>query len=303
MMRSIKLTISSSSLALAVATLGLTTCDHSDSGTPGGATPVADAAVNASPRDAAGTPDAAVVDAPAREVTPGFEVLPRPDVNPPDVGRVDGGPAVTMSFFITSTGSGAMGGNLGGLAGADMKCQTLAAAVGLGGKTWRAYLSTHADGATAAVNARDRIGTGPWYNYHGVNIAENVADLHAGGPIGALRLNQDHGLDETGNPVPARFPQTPPGNQHDILTGSTLDGTAFPASPDRTCANWTSSAERVPDAGAPAAPTGQVGHFDRAGGSPATGNSWNSAHASRACDQASFIAFGGAGRLYCVAIK
>ena len=300
-----KLTVSSSSLALAVALLGLVSCDDTDSGDVD-APVVRDGSVDAPPRDApvvdAAPVDAPVADAPPRDASPGPEVLPRPDVNPPDVGRVEGGAAVTMSFFITSTGSGALGGNLGGLAGADMKCQTLAAAVGLGGKTWHAYLSTHAVGATAAANAKDRIGAGPWYNYQGVQIAANVADLHSGGSVAAPFLNLDTGLDESGNVVPPRGSPNPPGNQHDILTGSNLDGTALAASPDRTCANWTSNAGPV-DGGAAAVPTGQVGHYDRAGGSAETGNSWNAAHATPACDEASIKRVGGAGRIYCFAIN
>ena len=304
-MRSLKFTVSSSSLALVVASLGLVACDDGDSDTKVDAPVAVDAPVDSPPRDAPApdAADAAVADAPPRDASAGPEVLPRPDVSPSDVARVDGGAAVTMSFFITSTGSGAMGGNLGGLDGADMKCQTLAAAVGLGGKTWHAYLSTHADGATPAANAKDRIGSGPWYNYQGIQIAANVADLHAGGSVAAPFLNQDSGLDETGTPVPPRGSPTPPGNQHDILTGSNIDGTAMAASPDRTCSNWTSNAAPVADAGAAAAPTGQVGHFDRAGGSAETGNSWNSAHATPACDEASIKRVGGAGRFYCFAIN
>jgi hypothetical protein len=298
-MNSMKPAVPSSFLALAVACLGLAACDDGDD--PNVDARVADGPVAPAP-DAGpdrAPVDAPAVDAPAREANPGPEALNRPDVSGSDVGRVDGGPAATMSFFITSTGSGAMGGNLGGLAGADQKCQTLAAAVGLGGKTWHAYLSTHAAGATAATHARDRIGAGPWYNYNGVQIAASVADLHEGGAVSAVRLNLDSGLDEKGVQVPPRGSPTPPGNQHDILTGSSIDGMALPATPDRTCANWTSNAGPT-DAGV--APTAQVGHYDRAGGSAATGNSWNSAHATPACDEESIRRVGGAGRFYCFAI-
>jgi hypothetical protein len=259
--------------------------------------------------------DKAVSDAPKpdapQDVAAGPEALPRPDVSAPDTDRVEGGPAVTMSFFITSTGSGAAGGNLGGLTGADKKCQDLAMAVGLGNKTWHAYLSTSASGATAAVNAKDRIGAGPWYNYLGIQIASSVADLHAGADVGAPYLNTETALDEKGARVPGRGSANPPGNQHDMLTGSQLDGTAFPASPDRTCAGWTSTAA-VPDAGATDAsgpdggvetPTAQVGHFDRIGTGAPNHQSWNSAHATPACSEAAIKQVGGAGRFYCFAIN
>jgi hypothetical protein len=240
--------------------------------------------------------DVAQADSPP-DAAPGPEALPRPDVIPPDVARVEAGPAVTMSFFITSTGSGAAGGNLGGLAGADMKCTELATAVGLGQKTWHAYLSTSAAAGAPAVNARDRIGTGPWYDYLGIQIAANLTELHGD----ALYLNVETALNEKGMLVPGRgTPADQGGNQHDILTGSQLDGTAFPASPDRTCANWTSSAAPT-DAGAEN-PTAQVGHFDRGGGGQ-NPQSWNSAHATPGCNQASLVQVGGAGRLYCFAIN
>jgi hypothetical protein len=184
-----------------------------------------------------------------------------------------------MSFFVSSTGSGAMGGNLGGLAGADMKCQTLAAAVGAGGRTWHASLSL--SGATP-VNARDRIGNGPWFNSKGVKIADTAALLHDEGGMNALGPMTS--LDETGAQVPT--------NQHDILTGTAIDGSALPA-PDRTCAGWTSNA---PAAGV----TAQVGHENRtgSGGNPPT--SWNSAHTA-ACTMAGLAQVGGAGRIYCFA--
>jgi hypothetical protein len=275
--------------------------------------PAAEAAADKAPADK-GPVDKPVADAPKADVAPDMspaqpEALPRPDVNPPDVEHVEAGPAATMSFFITSTGSGAMGGNLGGVAGADKKCQDLATAVGMGHKTWHAYLSTSAAGSTAAVNAKDRIGAGPWYDYAGIQIAANVAELHGDAPF----LNYTTALTETGMRAPGR--NTPEataagGNQHDILTGSQLDGTAFPASPDRTCAAWTSNAG-PPDAGATDAastdggvetPTAQVGHFDRMGGGT-NPQSWNSAHATPACNEASIKQVGGAGRLYCFAIN
>jgi hypothetical protein len=151
-----------------------------------------------------------------------------------------------MTFFITSVGSG-NGANLGGLAGADKHCQTLAAAAGAGNRTWRAYLSTQASGNQPAVNARDRIGQGPWRNAKGVIVANNVAELHTE----ANKLGKENSLTEKGGVVNGRG-DTP--NQHDILTGSNLDGTAFPAGEDRTCNNWTSSSTG----------SAQVGHHDRA---------------------------------------
>jgi hypothetical protein len=194
----------------------------------------------------------------------------------------DGGSVATFSFFVTSTGSGAMGGNLGGLTGADMKCQMLASAVGAGNRTWHAYLSLS---GASPVNARDRIGAGPWYNVRGVKIADNLANLHEG-DAGMNNLNAQTALDENAAAVPA--------NQHDILTGSTLDGQAMPAAPDVTCAGWTSN-----NAG-----TAQVGHVNRMGTSPPPNNtSWNSAHATPNCTQAGIQQVGGAGRLYCFAIN
>jgi hypothetical protein len=190
-----------------------------------------------------------------------------------------------MSFFITSAGPGD-GGNLGGLAGADKHCQTLAAAAGGGSKTWRAYLSTQGQGA---VNARDRIGKGPWFNAKGARVAQDVADLHGDSLEQARRgnnLTRVTGITEKGQAVNG-VGDTP--NVHDILTGSQLDGTAFPAGGDRTCRNWTSNT----------GDSAQVGHHDRTGG----GNtSWNSTHPSKGCSQANLVATGGAGLLYCFAI-
>jgi hypothetical protein len=188
-----------------------------------------------------------------------------------------------LGFFITSVGSGS-GANLGGLAGADKHCQTLAAAAGGGNRTWRAYLSTQASGSTAAVNGRDRIGAGPWSNAKGVQIAANVAELHSD-----KNLTKETQLNEKGAVVNGRGDNP---NTHDILTGSNLDGTAFPAGADKTCANWTSSADG----------SAQVGHHDRQGGGD-NPTSWNSAHASKGCSQANLAGTGGAGLFYCFAAK
>jgi hypothetical protein len=189
-----------------------------------------------------------------------------------------------MSFFVTSTGLG-KGANLGGLAGADAHCQALATAAGAGGRTWRAYLSTQGPNA---VNARDRIGEGPWYNAKGQRIAQNQAELH-GDTIELARLGNSvtrvTGMTEKGDPVNG-VGATP--NQHDILTGTQPDGRAYTDAADHTCSNWTSDAAT--------GGTAQVGHFDRAGGQ---NTSWNSTHASRACSQDALVATGGAGLLYC----
>ncbi|MBM3779798.1 MAG: lectin [Acidimicrobiia bacterium] len=192
-----------------------------------------------------------------------------------------------MTFFVTSQGPGD-GANLGGLPGADTHCQRLAAAAGAGGRTWRAYLSTQAAAGQPAVNARDRIGSGPWHNAKGVKIADNVAHLH-GDTLEQARignnLSRNTVLDEKGAPVKGAGDSP---NQHDILTGSQADGTAFAAGQDRTCGNWTSNT----------GDSAQVGHFDRTGG----GNtSWNSAHPSKGCSQPNLVATGGAGLLYCFA--
>jgi hypothetical protein len=185
-----------------------------------------------------------------------------------------------MSFFITSTGPG-RGGDLGGLAGADAHCQALAAAAGAGGRTWRAYLSTQ--GANA-VNARDRIGQGPWRNAQGTVVARSVAELH-----GENNLGKQTSLTERGAVVPGRG-DTP--NQHDILTGSREDGTAFPPGEDMTCGNWTSS-----DAGG-----AMTGHHDRTGiGDSPSARSWNTSHRSRGCSMDALRSTGGAGLFYCFA--
>ena len=194
-------------------------------------------------------------------------------------------PQQPMSFFVTSVGPG-KGADLGGLAGADQYCQMLGASAGRGGVTWHAYLSTQGAGA---VNARDRIGQGPWYNARGQMIARNVADLH-GDTIEAARIGNNiskASVFTEKNETIKGFGDTP--NQHDILTGSTPEGRAYTDGADHTCKNWTSSSDGV----------AQLGHFDRTGG----GNtSWNSTHASRGCSQENLISTGGAGLLYCFAV-
>jgi hypothetical protein len=189
-----------------------------------------------------------------------------------------------MTFFVTSVGIG-KGADLGGLEGADRHCQSLAQAVGTGGKTWRAYLSTQGAGA---VNARDRIGKGPWQNAKGVVIAKDVNELH-----GENNLTKQTALTEKGDIVPGRGDQT---TQHDILTGSQADGTAFSGEKDMTCGNWTKNGDGA----------AMLGHSDRAGltDSPVD-RSWNASHTSRGpqggCSQADLNSTGGAGLLYCFA--
>lgn len=189
-----------------------------------------------------------------------------------------------MSFFVTSTGVG-NGANLGGLEGADKHCQTLAASAGAGGKTWHAYLSTQGQGA---VNARDRIGKGPWVNAKGATIAKDVADLH-----GSNNLTKQTALSEKGDVINGRGDQP---NRHDILTGSQPDGTAFAGDKDMTCKNYTSSTEG----------SVMLGHSDRTGlDESAPAKSWNSSHPSRGpgggCTQADLRSTGGDGLLYCFA--
>jgi hypothetical protein len=192
-----------------------------------------------------------------------------------------------MSFFITSAGSG-NGANLGGLAGADKICQTLAAAAGAGSKTWHAYLSAAAANGQPAVNAKDRIGKGPWFNAKGVQVASSVADLHSDNN----KLGKEGSLTEKGAVVNGRGDNP---NTHDMLTGSNADGT-LASTPNDTCGNWTSnSADGT-------AGKARVGHHDKQGGGDAP-NSWNSAHDSRACSQADLVATGGAGLFYCFAIN
>jgi hypothetical protein len=206
-------------------------------------------------------------------------------------------PPQPMSFFVTSAPKGD-GANYGGLAGADAYCQQLGAAAGRGAATWRAYLSTQGPGA---VNARDRIGNGPWYNARGALVATNLAELH-GDTIEQARLgnrlNKTNVLNEKGERVNG-VGDTP--NQHDILTGSTADGRAYTDSADHTCSNWTSNANVAPPAPGTAptpGPSAQLGHSDKTGG---TNSSWNSTHPSRGCSQPNLVSTGGAGLLYCFA--
>ncbi len=186
-----------------------------------------------------------------------------------------------MSFFVTSVGLG-KGGDLGGLSGADNYCQSMAQAAGAGGKTWRAYLSTQGAGG---VNARDRIGSGPWVNAKGVQIAANVAELHSD----RNKVNKETALDEKGVMIKGRG-DTP--NQHDILTGSQQDGSAVAGPDDATCGNWTSSADGQGGA--------MVGHTDLVG-NPSGINFWNFSHKTPGCAPANLVRVGGAGLLYCFA--
>lgn len=188
-----------------------------------------------------------------------------------------------MNFFVTSEGMGD-GANLGGLQGADDHCYLLGYATGAGDLTWRAYLSTTAANGQPAVNARDRIGEGPWFNYRGVEIAANLDELHGEDN----NLNQETALTDKGRTVNGRNDSP---NQHDILTGSLPDGTASTSGEDTTCNNWTSNGEG----------SALVGHHDREGGG-ANPTSWNSAHGTRGCSQDSLISTGGNGYFYCFGI-
>ena len=190
-----------------------------------------------------------------------------------------------MTFFITSK-SGPEGANFGGIEGADKHCQTLATTAGAGKKTWRAYLSTQAAGGKPAINARDRIGTGPWVNSAGVQVAASVDELHSS----ASKISVEMGRSENGRWIPSRLFVV---NQHDILTGSTADGRAFPPGKDMTCGNWTKGGDEG---------SAMVGHHDRMGlRDDAPSKSWNSAHPSRGCSAPKLISSGGAGLLYCFA--
>lgn len=203
--------------------------------------------------------------------------------------RGQAAPAQPMSFFVSSEGSGD-GANLGGLAGGDAICQRLARAAG-STKTFHAYLSTQAKGNQPAVNARDRIGNGPWYNANGQMVAMSVAQLH-GDTLEQARignaLGKQFSLTEK-KAVVNGFGDMP--NTHDILTGSQPDGKAYTDAMDHTCNNWTSNANGMGAA--------QLGHSDKQGGG---NSSWNSAHASRGCSQPNLVQTGGAGLLYCFAI-
>jgi hypothetical protein len=189
-----------------------------------------------------------------------------------------------MSFFVTSAGLN-KGGDLGGLAGADAHCQTLAAAAGAGSRTWRAYLSIKAAGGSPAVNAKDRIGAGPWSNAKGVVIATSVADLHSPNN----KINKENALSEKGTVINGRGDNP---NQHDILTGSKEDGTVIADNADGTCSNWTSSADGQGGA--------VVGHTDLQGNTNGP-NLWNFSHVTPGCAPANLQRVGGAGLLYCFA--
>jgi len=203
-------------------------------------------------------------------------------------GRGAQAPPQPMSFFVTSVGKGD-GANYGGVAGADAYCQTVAASAGRGSATWHAYVSTQGPGA---VNARDRIGNGPWYNARGGRIAQNVGELH-GDTIEQARmgnvLGKQFSLTDK-NTVVNGIGDTP--NQHDILTGSQPDGRAYTDGMDHTCSNYTSNAD--------GRGTVQLGHSDKQGGN---NSSWNSSHPSRGCSQPNLVATGGAGLLYCFAVN
>jgi hypothetical protein len=195
-------------------------------------------------------------------------------------------PPPSMSFFVSSAKSKT--GNLGGLAGADKLCQTLAAAVGQGNKTWRAYLSADRDPANnnSPTNARDRIGNGPWYNVNGLMVGNDLADLHA------RRGNPILFVDEHGQMVPGNWPNSPKPTEHDVLTGSTAEGTLMAG---KTCNSWTSDSSDV---------QAQIGHLDgigTAGNTAGASGSWNSAHENQNC--ADTAPRGGAGRIYCFAAK
>jgi hypothetical protein len=197
-------------------------------------------------------------------------------------------PAQPMSFFITSVGVG-NGANLGGLAGADKHCQTLAAAAGAGNRTWHAYLSQTQAGDQPAVNARGRIGDGPWYNAKGQLVASNVADLHGDQQRDRNNVRKPTALNEKGGMVNGVGDMP---NQHDMLTGSDSTGRALiGAAANTTCNNWTS-----------AGPGGSaiLGHHDRLGGA---NTSWNAAHGSAGCSQEELVKTGGAGLFYCFAVN
>ncbi len=194
-------------------------------------------------------------------------------------------PVSPMSFFVTSVNPG-KGADFGGLAGADAYCDSLAASAGAPGRNWRAYLSTSASAGAAAVNARDRIGKGPWKNSKGELLASSVEELHASNNLGKLTA-----LTEKGEVISGRGDAV---NLHDILTGSTPEGRALEAGKDSTCGNWTQSGEG----------SAIVGHHDRTGlDESAPAKSWNSSHATRGCGLDQLKTTGGAGLLYCFAAK
>lgn len=190
-----------------------------------------------------------------------------------------------MTYFLTSAGLG-KGADLGGIEGADKHCQALAQAAGAGNRTWRAYLSATAAGGKPAVNARDRIGKGPWHNAKGLLIAKDVDDLHKN-----TTMNKQTSLTEKGEPISGRGD---PVNMHDVLTGSQPDGTVAAGPEDTTCGNWTKSGEGA----------AIVGHHDRQGlKDDDPSKSWNSSHPSRGCSQENLKGSGGAGLLYCFAVN
>lgn len=194
-------------------------------------------------------------------------------------------PQQPMRFFVASESHN---GNFGGLAGADAHCQRLAAAAGAGGRTWHAYMSTQAAGGQPAVNARDRIGAGPWHNAKGALIAANVADLHGDNERERNNINVETSLSETGGHIRARGEMP---NEHDMLTGSDSHGRAFPPGEDRTCNNWTSATD---------ANKAMIGHHDRMSGNNV---SWNSSHMTQGCSLPALVRTGGAGHIYCFAIN
>ncbi len=191
--------------------------------------------------------------------------------------------SASMNFFITSAGPG-NGADLGGLEGADRHCASLASAAGAGDLDWRAYLSAMPSDGAPAVDARDRIGDGPWFNFEGVQVAENVADLHSD----SNNLTKQTILSEKGEMANGRGDSP---NMHDILTGSNLDGTSYTGEGNTNCDNWTSSGEG----------SARVGHHDRQGGGE-NPTSWNSAHGSRGCSQENLQGTGGNGFFYCFGI-
>jgi hypothetical protein len=187
-----------------------------------------------------------------------------------------------MSFFVTSAGKG-NGADLGGIAGADAHCQALARAAGSTSTNWRAYLSTVEPGGAPGVNARERIGRGPWQNAKGEVVAKSVEDLHSE----AVNITKQTALNEKGEPISGRGDAV---NMHDILTGSDPQGLYSTAGGDTTCGNWSKSGEG----------SAIVGHHDRVGLQPSRHmNSWNSSHGSRGCSQDALKSSGGAGLLYC----
>jgi hypothetical protein len=235
---------------------------------------------NDAPPGAAGDPQATATTPEPAAGTP--QAAPQGAASTPGSLAMGGAKSVTR-FFVTSRGLG-RGGDLGGLAGADAHCQALAQAEGSGDHTWRAYLSVTATATAPAVNARDRIGPGPWYNAEGLLIARNVDELHSQNS----QIGKETAVTERLEPVNG-VGDTP--NRHDILTGSRPDGTAFPPGEDLTCGNWTSSGDG----------RAQVGHHDRRGQGQGI-SSWNSAHESSGCQQRELEATGGSGLFYCFAV-